>query len=396
MRFRLYGLVLIVFSFRITEEASLNNNELDNDENYDQRLRSYARSKRYLGLQKQYKINRRYQECVAPGDVPGHCKHAPYCEMNVLGVSKNSLSYLCVISEMHIGVCCPDDILLSKLTGSRILMDLPAGGLDYEDEDEKSVSTSGCGITSDIKLGVESTSSNRPKEWPWLAAVYKLGAELPFCGGALITDQHILTAAHCTHNMKNVVIRVRLGEYDFAKVGETRSRDFLVKEIVEHNEYDPSTYSNDIAILTLEKQTSFDTYVWPICLPPLNGSYVNETVIVAGWGQQNYAGPVSPVLMEVAVPVWDHERCADAFTQRITENNICAAAYEGGKDSCLGDSGGPLLYKLKNGRWTTIGIVSWGIGCGNKDQPGIYTRVDKYIPWIVSHTIGEQPIALPQ
>ncbi|KAK4871778.1 hypothetical protein RN001_015902 [Aquatica leii] len=395
MRFYLYTLIFITFEYLSTQGAVLNKQNVKDDVSYDERLRSYARSKRYIGLQKQYKINRRYQECVAPGDVPGHCKHAPYCEMNVLGVSKGSLNYLCVISDMHIGVCCPDDILVSKLTGSRILLDLPAGGLDYDD-DEQISSTSGCGITSETKLNITSNNPHKPREWPWLAAIYKQGAQLPFCGGALITDQHILTAAHCVHDMKNIVMRVRLGEYDFQKIGETRARDFGVKAISEHKEYDPTTYMNDIAIITLDQQTSFDTYVWPICLPPLNKSYVNETVIVAGWGQQNYAGPVSPVLMEVAVPVWDHEKCVDSFTQRITENNICAAAYEGGKDSCLGDSGGPLLYKLNNGRWTTIGIVSWGIGCGNKEQPGIYTRVDKYIPWIVGQTIGEDLISLPQ
>lgn len=130
-------------------------------------------------------------------------------------------------------------------------------------------------------------------------------------------------------------LRVRLGEYDIRKPNETRARDFAVKEITLHKEFDPASYHNDIAILTLEKQTNFDTYVWPICLPPVNESYVNKTVIVAGWGQQYYAGPTSEILLEVAVPVWEQERCVEAFAQRITENNLCAAGYEGGKDACL-------------------------------------------------------------
>lgn len=135
--------------------------------------------------------------------------------------------------------------------------------------------------------------------------------------------------------MKANEIRVRLGEYDFRKVNETRTRDFGVKEIIEHQEFDPATYFNDIAILTLDQQTIFDTYVWPICLPPVKGVYVNKTAVVAGWGQQYYAGPTSEVLLEVAVPVWEQEKCVEAFAQRITEKNLCAAAYEGGKDACL-------------------------------------------------------------
>ncbi|KAK5639467.1 hypothetical protein RI129_011959 [Pyrocoelia pectoralis] len=365
----------------------------ENPSKYDERLRSFARSKRYLGLQKHYKINRRYQECMGPGDVPGHCKHAAFCEMNVLGYSKGSLDYLCVITEMHVGVCCPDDVLISKLTGSRIVMDLPAGARDYDDDEE--LSTSGCGITYGSKDQVSVGAERQSRQWPWLAALYRPGdVQLSFCGGAVITDQHILTAAHCVHSGSKTNIRVRLGEYNFMQIGETRARDYGVKDIIEHKEYDPATYLNDIAIITLDQPTIFDTYIWPICLPPINGSYVNETVIIAGWGQQNYSGPTSAVLREVEVPVWEQEKCVESFTQRITENNLCAAAYEGGKDSCLGDSGCPLLYKLNNGRWTTIGIVSWGIGCGNKDQPGIYTRVDKYIPWIVAHTIAEQLVSL--
>lgn len=70
-------------------------------------------------------------------------------------------------------------------------------------------------------------------------------------------------------------------------------------------------------------------------MPPVNKSYVNQTVIVAGWGQQYYAGPTSEVLLQVSVPVWEQEKCIEAFAQRITENNLCAASYDGGRDACL-------------------------------------------------------------
>lgn len=130
-------------------------------------------------------------------------------------------------------------------------------------------------------------------------------------------------------------ISVRLGEYNFKTKNESRSRDYPVAEIIEHEDFVLATYENDIAIVRLQKPTSFNTYIWPICLPPIRENYENQTVIVAGWGQQYFAGPLSEVLLQVEIPVWPQKKCVDAFVQRITDDNICAAGFEGGKDSCL-------------------------------------------------------------
>lgn len=135
--------------------------------------------------------------------------------------------------------------------------------------------------------------------------------------------------------MEAAEISVRLGEYNFASDNETRSLDHPVAEIIEHEKFVLATYENDIAIVRLQKPTSFNTYIWPICLPPIDGDYVNKTVVVAGWGQQYFAGPISAVLLQVAIPVWPQQKCVDSFVQRITDDNICAAGFEGGKDSCL-------------------------------------------------------------
>lgn len=108
-----------------------------------------------------------------------------------------------------------------------------------------------------------------------------------------------------------------------------------MKYVTEHEEFQSATYENDIAILQLEKPVAFDSYVWPICLPPKNEDLEGVTAVVAGWGRKYYGGPTSEVLLQVKVPVWQQDKCNDAFLQRITEKNLCAAAYEGGKDSCL-------------------------------------------------------------
>ncbi|XP_072402482.1 venom protease-like [Diabrotica undecimpunctata] len=351
--------------------------------------RDHIRRKRYLGLSKKFKLNKRYQECIGPGDVKGHCKHIAYCPTSIFQ-QLNTLDFLCVIEESFVGVCCPDDIASAGVVGSQLIIDLPAGGDDYDEGDKYT----GCGLAVEGRTKV-ATKTTSIQEWPWMAALYrykqlKQGLENQFCGGALITDTHILTAAHCTHGLQASEIRVRLGEYDFFRQDESRSKDYEVAEIIDHEYFVLPTYENDISILRLKTATSFNSYIWPICMPPRDGDYTNETVVVAGWGQQYFAGPVSPVLLQVAIPVWPLDKCMDSFVQKITDDNICAAAYEGGKDSCLGDSGGPLMYKLKNGRWITIGIVSWGIGCGNKDSPGIYTKVGNYLPWIIKHTMAKK------
>ncbi|XP_056646082.1 trypsin-1-like [Diorhabda sublineata] len=348
--------------------------------------RDYVRRKRYLGLSRKFKLNKRYQECIGPGDAAGHCKHISYCPARIFQ-KINTLDYLCVIEERFVGVCCPDDITSSAVSGSQLIIDLPAGGEDYDETDQYT----GCGLSSASSIA---TKQARQGELPWIAALMpkdkdELGVQQHICGGALITDSHILTASHCTYTITAEDIFVRLGEYDFNRADESRFRDYDVAEIIQHPNFVVATYENDIAILKLKTAISFNTYMWPICLPPAKRDFVNETVIVAGWGRLSFGGSISEVLNQVAIPVWPLETCIDAFAQKITDDNICAAAYEGGKDSCQGDSGGPLMYQLENGRWITIGVVSWGIGCGNKGSPGIYTRVGNYLPWIIKNTMAK-------
>nr|XP_023024958.1 proclotting enzyme-like [Leptinotarsa decemlineata] len=300
----------------------------------DRLQHSLRRNRRYLGLSKLFKLNKRYEECIAPGDLKGHCKHLSYCPTNIFN-PKNTFDYLCVIEKTYVGICCPDDIASAGVAGSQLVKDLPAGGNDY-DEDEK---YTGCGLPAE-RRSVTGTNKISAQEWPWMAALYRKkeleqGLEQQFCGGALITDTHILTASHCTQGLLAPDIRVRLGEYDFSKSGESQSRDYQVAEIIEHENFVLATYDNDIAIIRLQNPTSFNSYIWPICLPAPGREYVNETAIVAGWGQIYYAGPLSGVLQRVSVPVWPHQTCVDSFVQRITNDNLCAAGYEGGKDSCL-------------------------------------------------------------
>ncbi|KAF7268537.1 hypothetical protein GWI33_018409 [Rhynchophorus ferrugineus] len=400
MRFLIVSIILVnLFSFQEcavvgtdSTRVLLNRSKpkpIDN-EDADVPRRNHIRTKRYLGLNKKLKLNKQYQECIGPGDVKGHCKHLTFCPIDVLQGTKNALEYLCVIEKTFVGVCCPDDIALKGSIGSQLIMDLPAGGEDYDETD----TFTGCGIPADGRSATN-TKPTTIQEWPWLAALFRPedladGYEQQFCGGSVITDSHILTAAHCLQSVTPQEIRVRLGEYDFSKPNETRYRDHEVAQFISHQDFVTGSYENDIGIVRLTQPTTFNSYIWPICLPPTGVNYENDLGVVAGWGHTYFGGPTSEVLLQVAIPIWNLKECADKFLHPITETNLCAASYEGGKDSCQGDSGGPLMYQLPNKRWIVAGVVSWGIECGNKDNPGVYTRVDKYLPWIIQNTIAKE------
>jgi len=222
-------------------------------------------------------------------------------------------------------------------------------------------------------------------EYPFMAAL--MNRQRQFCGGSLIDDNHILTAAHCVAHMSKYDVqnlRVRLGDHNIKTNSEANHVEKRVKRVIRHKGFSSSTLWNDVAILTLEDDVQYTSNIQPICLAQGRKKYVGNTVTVAGWGTLREGGSQPASLMKVDVKVWENSRCKESYGSSapggITSHMLCAS--ESDRDSCSGDSGGPLFDCPYNGSCEQIGIVSWGIGCAKQQYPGVYTRVTEMMPWI--------------
>ncbi|XP_045128339.1 venom protease-like [Portunus trituberculatus] len=233
-----------------------------------------------------------------------------------------------------------------------------------------------------------------PGEWPWLAALGRMsrGRFSNLCGGSLFTVRHVLSAEHCFISLfvPNIV---RLGEYDVTRFDEVPgTQDFGILE--RHNkQYKSQTYENDIVIIVLDRDVVFTDYIRPVCLPfnERGNNFANEKLIIVGWGKTDYeTSSYTDVPFDAIVPVVDREQCAQSYKRAgnrrvkpvVDERHLCAG--NGTKDSCSGDSGGPLHHvSLNDGRFYIVGIVSFGFECASADYPGVYTRVTTFLDWIM-------------
>lgn len=256
-----------------------------------------------------------------------------------------------------------------------------------------------CGITKNPVVRVVGGTPAALGAWPWMAAIF-FGGVFSFvsCGGVLINEQFILTAAHCvvdkaTGLKKNEAdYTVRLGDLDIGvDTDKATPQDFKVVQLIPHAEYNPTLIKNDIAIMKLEKPVAqFTDLIRPICLPTIPSMVSNQfegtTPFIAGWGTVEFRGESSNILRQVALKVTPKATCQSAFDRfkvTISETQLCAGFALGGKDACQGDSGGPLMIPDPDtAKWYSIGVVSVGFKCAEPGFPGIYSRTTAYLDWI--------------
>jgi len=242
--------------------------------------------------------------------------------------------------------------------------------------------------------------------YPWMVALtYNANAELvqrQFCGGTVIADQWVLTAAHCLYDragaqVTNNAFKVAINATNLTDDGvpEIDVANIFIHPAYDHNGKNPHS---DIALIELA-QPSGATPITLSTKPTDKLIGLQSTAI--GWGVIDYSDTASPKfpiwLHSVDVPIVSMDVCnaPESYADNIYPNQLCAGYKEGGRDSCLGDSGGPLVTTYE-GVVQQVGVVSFGNGCALPNFYGIYTDIPYFIGWINQFVYVGEPEFEPE
>uniref|UniRef100_A0A8C9XD81 Peptidase S1 domain-containing protein n=1 Tax=Sander lucioperca TaxID=283035 RepID=A0A8C9XD81_SANLU len=229
--------------------------------------------------------------------------------------------------------------------------------------------------------------------WPWQVSVHFSipGLDQHICGGTLISDQWVLTAAHC---IITTFLHVNPWILYFGRVTQSGPNvhdvNRTVSQIIVHPDYNNVPFNNDIALMKLSNPVHFTDYISPVCLASEPSQFLDSTPCWAtGWGRLGKDEPnlAFDSLQEVQIPVIGEKQCSFNYQQQIniTDKMICAGQEN--KGACQGDSGGPLQCK-QSSMWIQAGITSFGIPCALAGFPEVYARVSEFQTWIMDQVAG--------
>ncbi|XP_025190361.1 serine proteinase stubble-like [Melanaphis sacchari] len=224
-------------------------------------------------------------------------------------------------------------------------------------------------------------------EWPWQISLRHKIQFLHKCGAVLFNENWAITTAHCVINVPVRDLHLLFGENDLSVKKPHGNVTRTLQKVIIHPKFKKNKPNYDLALLQFDKPVKFQPNILPVCIPEDDLNFVGFSAHVTGWGTLYYGGNSPSILQGVAVPVISNSACekmfrAAGYIKQIPDTFICAGTESGGVDACKGDSGGPLVVQRPDKRWVVVGIVSWGMRCGEPNSPGVYMRISKFKDWI--------------
>lgn len=309
-------------------------------------------------------------KCVSPNNVQGICANIRQCPAAIEELKARRKPQICSFQGSNPIVCCVPNNKSAAMCEKygkelrHLRVYSIVGGTDATAREFPHMAALGFG------------DKNR-KEWK--------------CGGSLISDRFVLTAAHCLKDANGDVKFVRMGDIRLDGTSETQ-QDFDIIRRIPHPEYRPPLAYNDIALVELDRAAEYTFNVQPACLHT-ESTGDPGSLQAAGWGLTQYAGSASTVLQKVNLDFFNHTDCNKAYKNAkrrlpdgiVDSRQICAGGRNNEVDTCQGDSGGPLQnYRSVEDMYGIVGVTAFGKACGTINVPSVYNKVAHYVPWIES------------
>ncbi|XP_064472217.1 trypsin alpha-3-like isoform X2 [Ornithodoros turicata] len=242
-----------------------------------------------------------------------------------------------------------------------------------------------CGMSDIEPRAIINGLRVRDRKMPWTVFLQvRFNKPRPLwgnCGGTILTKKHILTAGHCFEN--------HLGQHVLIRYGSTvldQAQSQLSTVFEAHPRYNDDNLENDVAVITLPKALHFTEHVRPACFPKNDVQLTGLTGVIAGWGHTSPSGQkgyVSPYLQFTTQTFMDQEYCFKKLGSEYYNVSTMLCAYKATYDACQGDSGGGILVPFTN-RFYIVGIISFGVGCGDVRYPGAYSNVQAFRNWLTT------------
>ncbi|KZC12025.1 Serine proteinase stubble, partial [Dufourea novaeangliae] len=344
-----------------------------------------------------------------PKQQPGDCECVPYylCRNGTIVV--DGVGLIDVRHKLNEGDSLPNGTCSHYLD---VCCKLPDQLKPAERVTSRPTQSQGCGQRHPDGVGFRITGyvdEAQFGEFPWMVAIFKnltIGDgnqnQIKFqCGGSLIHKQAVLTAAHCVRGKQPGEIRIRAGEWDMQTENEILPhQERNVQKVIIHENYHAGALRNDVALLILTEPVEIAENVDIVCLPEYNTVHDESRCFASGWGTDKFGkeGQYQIILKKIELPIVLHDRCQSMLREtrlgkyfHLHESFICAGG-EPGKDTCKGDGGSPLMCPSRNdpSRYEQVGIVAWGIDCGENSAPGVYANVPYLRKWIDDQMAGNK------